>query len=170
MIDLSQYTVEELVELKDTIANRIYEYEDGYFYICNVRSYGRNWKQTGITNTHTLQDLCSEYNGDDGIVDVYSNNPNIHKLHNYGDLAYVPTEADYKTWKDYTYLKNSIPALEQEHEEWDNRDNVPFRERPHFAPIYTRENLEEMKSRLENYDMSFTAPVRYSQFADEENC
>ena len=166
MIDLSQYTVEELVELKDTVTNRINEYEDGYFYICNVRSYGRNWKESGITNTHTLQDLCYEYFGDDGIVDVYSNNPNIHNLQNYGDLAYVPTKEDYTKWKDYTYLKNSIPPLEEELDEWDNRDLLPFNQRPRFSPIYNREDLAEMKTRLENYDMSFTAPVR-RQHTDE---
>ena len=166
MIDLSQYTVEELVELKDTVTNRINEYEDGYFYICNVRSYGRNWKESGITNTHTLQDLCYEYFGDDGIVDVYSNNPNIHNLQNYGDLAYVPTKEDYTKWKDYTYLKNSIPQREEELDEWDNRDLLPFNQRPHFTPIYTREDLAEMKTRLENYDMSFVAPVR-RQHTDE---
>ena len=169
MIDLSQYTVEELVELKDTVTNRINEYEDGYFYICNVRSYGRNWKDTGIMNVHTLQDLCYEYFGDDGIVDVYSNNPNIHNLQNYGDLAYVPTKEDYTKWKDYTYLKNSIPPLEKELDEWDSRDDVSFNQRRHFAPIYTREDLSEMKTRLENYDMSFVAPVR-RQYTDEESC
>ena len=169
MIDLSQYTVEELVELKDTVSNRIYEYADGYFYICNVRSYGRNWKDNGITNVHTLQDLCYEYNGDDGIVDVYSNNPDIHKIQNYGDLAYVPTIEDYKAWKDYTYLKNSIPPLEEELNIWDNRDNLSFRERPTFSPIYTREDLTEMKTRLENYDMSFVAPVRRS-YSEDETC
>lgn len=169
MIDLSQYTVEELVELKDTIANRINEYEDGYFYICNVRSYGRNWKDSGITNTHTLQDLCYEYFGDNGIVDVYSNNPNIHDIQNYGDLAYVPTQEDYTAWSDYTYLKNEIPRHEEDLKAWEERDNLPFRERPSFAPYYTREDIAALKTRLENYDMSFVAPVR-RQHTDEENC
>jgi hypothetical protein len=67
-MNLSGYTIEQLVELKNEIKNRIYGYKDGYFYICNVRSYGRNWKEN-INNKYTLQELCYRYNGDDGIVD-----------------------------------------------------------------------------------------------------
>ena len=71
--NLSKYTIEELVEIRDNINNLIESYVDGYEYICNVRSYGRNWKEN-ITNTITLQELCYRYNGDDGIVDIYSTN------------------------------------------------------------------------------------------------
>lgn len=36
-MNLSEYTIEQLVELKNEVENRIYGYKDGYFYICNVR-------------------------------------------------------------------------------------------------------------------------------------
>ena len=167
-INLSKYSIEELVELKNKIANTIYDYKDGYFYICNVRSYGRNWKENWIFNTHTLQELCHQYGGDDGIVDVYSNNPKLSKIDNYGDVMFVPTEKDYEAWKEWEYLKNYIPCIEKELDEWDNRDNVLFRERPHFEPIYTREDVTEMKLELENFDMSFIAPVRVNRVYDED--
>jgi len=167
-IDLSKYSIEELVTLKNEISWMINDYRDGYFYICNVRSYGRNWKDYGIYNTNTLQDLCYQYNGDDGIVDVYSNNPDLSKLDNYGNVMFVPTEDDYEKWKSYTFLKNQIPRVEEELDAWDNRDNVPFKSRPYFAPFYNREDVVEMKLRLENFDMSFVAPVPVKRIYDEE--
>ena len=172
MIDLSKYSIDELVELKNKIANTIYAYEDGHFYICNVRSYGRNWNDKGVYNTHALQELCYEYYGENGIVDVFSNNPDLSKIDNYGKVMFVPTEKDYEAWKEYEYLKNSIPNIEADLDKWDNRDNVPFRERPHFEPIYTRENLDNYKKKLAEYDMAFIAPVRINHVhdEDEEDC
>jgi len=166
-MDLSIYSIDELVELKNKISWMINDYKDGYFYICNVRSYGRNWKESGVHNTNTLQDLCYQYGGDDGIVDVYSNNPDLSKLDNYGVVMFVPTEKDYEMWKEYEYTKNSIPRIEEELNAWDNRDEVPFRSRPYFAPIYTREDVEGLKLKLENFDMSFVTPVSVGRVYDD---
>ena len=105
-----EFKIEKLVEMRNELDARIQNYKDGYFYICNVRSYGRNWNEKYIYNTHTLQELCYTYSGEDGIVDVYSNNPYL-EVDNYGDV------------------------------------------------MYTREDLEDMKTELANYDMSFVAPV-----------
>lgn len=160
-MNLSQYTIEELVEIKNQISNAIFFYDDGYKYICNVRSYGRTWSDKGIKNAHSLKKLCNQFDGEGGIVDVYSTNPNLSKIDNYGDVMYIKSEDDYYKWKKYENLKREIPELEKEWEEWDNRDNVPFNKRPYFAPIYTREDIIGMKNELENYNMSFTPPKRY---------
>jgi hypothetical protein len=167
-MDLSKYSIDKLVELNNKISWMISDYKDGYFYICNVRSYGRNWRDNFIHNTHSLQGLCHQYYGDDGIVDVYSNNPDLSKIDNYGDVMFVPTEEDYESWKKYEYLKGSIPRIEKELDDWDNRDNVPFRSRPYFAPIYTREDVDDMKLKLESFDMSFVAPVRVKRVYEED--
>ena len=156
--DITNLTFTELVELRDQLNNMIYSHNDGYFYIVKVRSYGRHWKEY-ISNLYTLQELCNQYNGDDGIVDVYSNNPELNKLSNYGDVMFVPTEKDYQLWYEHKYLVNRISSIEKELNEWDNRDNVPFNQRPTFAPIYSREYLDDLKKELEGYDMSFVAPV-----------
>jgi len=168
-----EFTIQKLVEMRNDINNRIENYRDGYFYICEIRSYGRNWKERDIHNTHTLQELCYQYYGDDGIVDVYSNNPNLSKLDNYGDVCFIPTEEDYETWKHYSYLKNSIPRLEEELDTWDNRENVPFRSRPLFAPIYSREDLEKQRLDLKHYEDllskgEFVKPVRVERVYDED--
>ena len=75
-MNLDTLTLQELVRLKNDIANRIYSYEDGFLYICKVRSYGRVWTETP-KNIYEVQELCYHYDGDDGIVDVYTTNPNL---------------------------------------------------------------------------------------------
>jgi hypothetical protein len=112
--------------------------------------------------------LCNQYNGDDGIVDVYSNNPNLSKINSYGDVMFVPTVEDYEKWVEYTSLSNSIPNAEKELDKWDNRDDVPFMYRPTFAPFYTRKDLEDMKTQVSNFDMSFVTPVRVNYIEPDE--
>jgi hypothetical protein len=159
-LDITNYTIEELVELKNDIVNRIENYSDGYVYLCNVRSYGRIWKEH-VHNTHTLQELCYRYFGDDGIVDVYSTNPNLSHIENYGDVMYIKSVEDYERWKYYEYLKRMVVDTEKELDEWDKRDDVPFNQRPKFSPIYSREDLESLRIELSEYDMSFVPPIRY---------
>jgi hypothetical protein len=161
ILDLTQYTIEELITLKSEIENRISSYVDGFIYICNVRSYGRNWTER-VNNVHDLQELCFRYDGYDGIVDVYSTNPDLSGVHNYGDVKYIVSEDDYNRWKEYEFRKNTIPKISKELDEWDNRDNVPFNSRPYFAPIYSREDLAEMEKELAEFNMSFVPPASYS--------
>ena len=165
-IDLSKYSIGELVELKNEVSNMIDNYKDGYFYICNIRSYGSNCKDNSIHNIHTLQELCYEYSGENGIVDVYSNNPDLSMIDNYGDLMYIVSESDYTKWKNYEYLKNSIPEISKRLDNWENRDNVPFLHRPSFAPMYNREDLDKMIKELSDYDMSFVKPISYKPNED----
>jgi hypothetical protein len=46
------------------------------------------------TNKFLVQELCDEYYGDNGIVDVYTTNPN-HDISTYGDV-HVMTLKDLK--------------------------------------------------------------------------
>jgi hypothetical protein len=165
---LKNLSIDELLEVQAKASNIIHDFKDGYFYICEVRSYGRNWKAWDIYNTHTLQELCYQYNGDDGIVDVYSNNPDLSKLDNYGDVMFVPSVEDQQKWKDYEYLKNSIPQHEETLKQWEERENVPFNYRPHFAPFYNREDIDRLKLKLENFDMNFVAPVSVKPVYEDE--
>jgi len=159
-MDLSNLSFDELVELKNRVDSAIYSYNDGYVYICKVRSYGRNWVER-VNNTHELQELCYRYDGQDGIVDVYSTNPDLSSIHNYGDLKYIESVEDYDNWYGYEQLKRLIPEIKDELDRWDNRDNVPFAQRPHFSPIYTRGDLAEFELKLGVYDMSFVPPRNY---------
>jgi hypothetical protein len=162
-MDLTNYTIEELIKLNHEIMDMINNHEDGYVYICKVRSYGRNWVEKDIKNKHSLQDLLYKYDGEDGIVDVYSTNHDLSEIYNYGELNYIVSEEDYEKWNRYEVLKQVISQIEKELEDWDNRENVPFRNRPMFSPIYTHEDLLEYKKKLDEYDMSFVPPIPYSK-------
>ena len=133
--------------------------------ICNVRSYGRNWTER-VSNVHNLQELCYRYDGQDGIVDVYSTNPHL-SIDNYGDVKYIVSEDDYAKWKEYESLKYLIRDITESLNEWDNRDNVPFNRRPYFAPIYSREELAEMEKKFAEFDMSFVPPALYTNTNEE---
>lgn len=160
-IDLEKCTIHQLVELRNNIQDRIDSYDDGFLYICKVRSYGRNWK-VSVSNEYQLQELCDRYCGEDGIVDVYSNNPNL-SIDNYGATRFIKSQADYDAWWAYQNLDRQISITEKELKEWENRDNVHFKDRPFFTPIYTREELEQMEEDLVNFNMSFTPPICYSR-------
>jgi hypothetical protein len=159
-MELSNLSFEELIELRSKINDMIYSYEDGYLYICNVRSYGRNWTER-VKNTLELEELCNKYDGQDGIVDVYSTNPNLDFMHNYGALMYIESQEDYANWYGYNKLNSLIPQIKEELDEWDNRNNVPFNQRPLFEPTYTRGDLANYELQLAVYDMSFVPPKPY---------
>ena len=93
-MNLDTLTLQELVRLKNEIANRIYSYEDGFLYICKVRSYGRVWPEYP-KNIYEVQELCYHYDGYDGIVDVYTTNPDA-KIENYGEVNYIKSVDDYE--------------------------------------------------------------------------
>jgi hypothetical protein len=110
-----------------------------------------------------LQELCWEYTGDDGIVDVYSTNPDLSNIDNYGDVMYIVSRDAFNRWNDCEYSKHAIPTIEDSLDKWDNRDNVPFRERPLFEPTHTREDLEAMKKELAEDYLSVIEPRRYEK-------
>jgi hypothetical protein len=166
-MDLSNLSFDDLLELKNRVDNMIYSYEDGYVYICRVRSYGRNWTEN-VTNVQKLKELCYQYDGQDGIVDVYSTNPNLGGTYNYGDLMYIESVEDYDKWYKHKMLVNLIRDIKFELDKWENRDNLPFTQRPHFSPCHTPEDLVEFERELSEYDMSFVPPRPYSTVEDED--
>ena len=162
IFDATQYTIDEIVSIRDACSAYLYNYDDGYVYICKVRSYGRNWREF-VNNEYTLQELCHKYTGEDGIVDVYSTNPNLHHIENYGELMYIESEDEYNKWSDYHNLIDIIKEIEYSLEKWDNKDTMSFWERPKFSPIYSQDDLSEYKKTLEEYDMSFISPRPYKK-------
>ena len=90
--------MEELIkkyEQSRDYANELYRQitntSDGFLYMTCLRCYGSiQWRTE--KNEFVVQNLCDEYYGDNGIVDVYTNNPN-HHISNYGDVK-VMTEQE----------------------------------------------------------------------------
>ncbi len=67
------------------LRNEIQNHSDGYLYITCTRCYG-SLSYRDHSNGFIVQELCDEYYGDNGIVDVYTNNPD-HGIITNGDVT-----------------------------------------------------------------------------------
>jgi hypothetical protein len=164
-IDFTKYSVEELRELQNRIGHYLHDMNDGFIYICEVRSYGNRWKNV-LTNELAVNDLCVEYDGYDGIVDVYTTNPDA-KISNYGEVNYIKSEEDYRKWKDTTLLSSDIKDYEDRLKKWNDRENIPFHSRPIFAPMYTQGDIDVLKNKLESIG-EYEKPTSIKQQEDYE--
>ena len=84
--------MEELVQEIRSLENKLRSLRselksmsDGYIYLTCLRCYGSIQWSTH-SNSHTVQELCNSYNGDDGIVDVYTNNQSPDIINYSGDM------------------------------------------------------------------------------------
>ena len=172
-MNLEKLTMDELISLRNEIDNKIYNYTDGYLYICSVRQFGSVWEEKP-NSLYALKELCGSYNGDNGIVDVYTNNPNLEfpemEFYNYGDVCYIKSEDDYREWIKYNKDKNLIEDVTQRLEDWENKDNVPFSYRPQYAPFWTREELNGWITEFKSKKWDFTEPrsMKKNDFEDED--
>jgi len=160
-MDFTKYSVEELRELQNRIGSYLHDMNDGFIYICEVRSYGNRWKNV-LTNELAVNDLCIEYDGYDGIVDVYTTNPDA-KISNYGEVNYIKSEEEYRKWKDVTSLVSDIKDYEDGLKKWNDRENVPFHSRPTFAPMYTQKDVDVLKNKLKTIG-GYEKPVSIKEF------
>jgi len=160
-MNLDKLTMDELISLRNKIEYKINSYEDGYLYICSVRQFGSVWEERP-SSLYSLRELCDSYNGDNGIVDVYTNNPNLEfpemEFYNYGDVMFIKSEDDYRDWVKYNKDKNFIEDVTQRLDEWDEKKDLPLRHRPHFAPIWTREQVGEWITEFESKTWDFVEP------------
>ena len=82
---------EEAKEIVDNLYHQILNTSDGFLYFTQLRCYGSiRWQNHN--NEFSVQELCYGYDGEEGIVDVYTNNTN-HNISNYGDVK-VMTEQE----------------------------------------------------------------------------
>jgi hypothetical protein len=169
-LDVSNLLLNELVELRDKINGMIWGYNDGHIYICKVRSYGRNWVDNSVKNLITLQELCYEYGGDDGIVDVYTTNTDLgENFSNYGETMIIKSLEDYEKWNLYNGRKSLIERAEQELIDDAEDQEKPYNQRrSHFRTSYTQEMIDEAKEELNNLPMDFEPPRNYFQYEDAE--
>jgi hypothetical protein len=79
--------IQEYKDAQDQVyilRNKIKNTSDGFIYLTCIRCYGSiQW--ITFNNEFLTQELCDEYNGDNGIVDIYTNNPN-NTINSYGDV------------------------------------------------------------------------------------
>lgn len=79
---------------------------DGFIYVTCLRCYGSVQWETH-KNEFVVQDLCDEYYGDNGIVDVYTNNPN-NKISSYGDVQVMTYDEIINMSKENISMSNAI--------------------------------------------------------------
>ena len=91
-------------------ANKLYQEilntSDGFLYVTCLRCYGSLSWQTH-NNEFSVQDLCNEYYGDNGIVDVYTNNPN-NKIDSYGSVLVKTCDEIVDMSKENVSMSNAI--------------------------------------------------------------
>jgi len=161
MMNLDKLTIDELISLRNEIEGRIQSFEDGYLYICSVRQFGSVWEERP-SNLYTLSELCDSYNGDNGIVDVYTNNPNLKfpemEFYNYGDVMFIKSEYDYREWVKFNKSRKLIESIREQVEAWEDRDNRPFSRRPMFKPVWSKEDLDDEVKEFESKTWDFIEP------------
>lgn len=77
--------LKEIEELENKLSNlkqQANDCADGYKYVAELFCYGSKTEYT-FKNEYLVQGLCDEYYGDNGIVHVYTDNPN-HTISNRG--------------------------------------------------------------------------------------
>jgi len=72
------------------LRNQLEKSSDGYIYLTCLRCYGSIQYYT-YNNEFVVQQLCDEYYGENGIVDVYTSNPN-NSIQTYGDVTVMSIE------------------------------------------------------------------------------
>lgn len=108
-MDLKKYTLKELKELKNKVENEIINFEDGYFYVCNIQSYGNNY-DIYLKNHIKAEELLNEYNGDNGYCYLYTNSPliTLSDSDSLDSIYYIENFELYKKWKDYQIRKRIV--------------------------------------------------------------
>jgi hypothetical protein len=158
-IDFTKYSIKELKELQNKISHYIQTRDDGFIYICRIRLYGRIREQT-LTNEVMVNDLCIQYDGEDGIVDVYTTNPDAI-IENYGEVKYIKSVDDYEKWKRSNTLMDLIKSTEQELERF-NKNERPFK------PFNTEEDVLYWRNELETLEWTYEEPVSINKQEEYE--
>lgn len=97
---------EKAKEKANKLHREILNTPDGFLYVTSLRCYGSIQWETH-KNEFSAQDLCNEYYGDNGIVDVYTNNPN-HKIESYGDVNVMTYDEIVNMSKNNISMSNAI--------------------------------------------------------------
>jgi hypothetical protein len=155
-MELSVYTIEQLIELRDNISNYILNKEDGFLYINRIHSYGRS-HDTISSNLHSAKELCDRYTGDDGVAELYTTNPDATG-YVYGGIYLINSKEEYDKWMEYKTLKSLIRDAEDTIKKWENRGNVSFYSRPRSEPYITNEELNDYKDQLNKLEKEVVEP------------
>ena len=92
--------------LVEEIRTKLNKASDGFIYLACLRCYGSiQW--ITFSNEFLTQELCDEYYGDNGIVDVYTDNPNT-TVYSYGSVEVKSLEELQDISQDNTSMSRAI--------------------------------------------------------------
>jgi len=95
-------------EYADKLYQEILNTSDGFLYVTQLRCYGSiTWDNH--TNEFSVQQLCDEYYGDNGIVDVFTNNPN-NTISSYGNIKVMTEDEIINMSKENISMTNAITS------------------------------------------------------------
>lgn len=155
-MELSGYTMAELIELRDKISYYILNKEDGFLYINRIHSYGRSHDVIS-SNLESAIELSNRYTGDDGITELYTNNPDVTG-YVYGGIFLINSKEEYDKWVECKTLKYLIRDAEESIKKWENRGNVPFYSRPRSEPFISNEELNDYIEQLNKLEKEVVEP------------
>jgi hypothetical protein len=83
--------MQEIKELENKLSDlktKARNYCDGYKYVTQLHCYGSVHVDTH-SNEYAVEELCNQYYGDNGIVHVYTTNPDHNISNQGGDVTYI---------------------------------------------------------------------------------
>ena len=104
-----QKLIKEYIDAQDKLAkirSLLEKQIDGYKYLTCTRCYGSLNYQLH-NNEFTVQELCDEFYGDNGIVDVYTTNPD-NTISTYGNVILCSDEEFEALHKDDISMSQAI--------------------------------------------------------------
>jgi len=99
---------EESRQVANNLYQEILDTPDGFMYFTQLRRYGSIYWENH-KNEFSVNELCNEYDGEHGIVDVYTNNPN-HEIHSYGSVRVMTEDEIINMSKENISMTNAITS------------------------------------------------------------
>ena len=155
-MELSGYTMSELIKLREEISNYILNKKDGFLYINRIHSYGRSHDVIS-SNLESAIELSNRYTGDDGITELYTNNPDATG-YVYGGIFLINSKEEYDKWVECKTLKYLIKDFEESIIKWEKRENLPYYSKPVFEPSMTKEVVDGYREELNKLEKEVVEP------------
>jgi len=176
-IQFKNYSIPSLLDLKDRIDNYIHLHKDGNIYICIVRSFGSCYEEH-FTNIYACQELCNNFNGDNGFVDVYTTNKNPD-IWTSGGTFYIESYNDFEEWEKWRKSMNLYEGFIDDWNKYDAwvkkhgdgvlKDIWSGNHRP-YTPHIPRKDVEKLVKDLKNTKIKKPIRILMDVSADNEVC